>query len=173
GVTVCGVIVRSVLNLADAIVFQQPAIQERYKRTSVNPYAEQTGGEIAGASKDEINARLGEVFDHLRSRYSIGYVSTNQNNDGKFRRIKVGLSAEARRRLGGEIAVSARQGYYAVDQESEALLTEDKTSIEKPGDGGGGRADAHPSPPAGTLPQTTAPARGEKGSPSPQTQHSG
>src|SRR5262245_10037829 len=135
GATVCGVIVRSVLNVADAIIFQQPAIQERYKRTSVNPYVEQTGGEIAGASKDEINVRLGEVFDHLRSRYSLGYVSTNQNNDGKFRRIKVGLSMETRKRLGGEIAVSARQGYYAVDQESEALLAEDKTGPEKPGDG--------------------------------------
>lgn len=131
GATVCGVIVRSLLNVADAIVFQYPQIQERVKRTSVNTYVEQTGGEIAGAHRDEINARLGEMLDHLRSRYSIGYSSTNQNYNGRFRRIRLGLSAEARRRLGGEIAVSARRGYYAADPESEALLAEDKTPAQR------------------------------------------
>src|SRR5215831_1963765 len=124
GATICAVIVRSLLNVADDIIFQTPQIQDKWKRTSVNPYAEQTGGEIAGASKDEISVRLGEVLDHLRSRYSLGYVPTNQNHNGKFRRIKLALSPEAKRRLGGEITVNARQGYYAVDEESEALLAE-------------------------------------------------
>jgi Ca-activated chloride channel homolog len=124
GATVCGVIVRSLLNVADAVIFQSPVIQEKYKRTSVNPYVEETGGEIASSSKDEVNARLSEVFEHLRSRYSIGYISTNQNHNGKFRRIKVNLSADARKRLGGEIGVAARQGYYAVDRESEELLAQ-------------------------------------------------
>jgi VWFA-related protein len=130
GATVCGVIVRSLLNVADAILFQQPQVQERSKRTSVNPYIEQTGGELASASKDEINARLGEVIDHLRSRYSLGYLPTNQNHNGKFRKIRLALSAEARRRLGGEIVVSARQGYYAVDRDSEALLAEDSPAAD-------------------------------------------
>src|SRR5262245_56035359 len=103
GATICAVIVRSLLNVADDIIFQTPQIQDKWKRTSVNPYAEQTGGEIAGASKDEISVRLGEVLDHLRSRYSLGYVPTNQNHNGKFRRIKLALSPEAKRRLGGEI----------------------------------------------------------------------
>jgi VWFA-related protein len=131
GAMVCGVIVRSLLNVADAIIFQYPQIQEYAKRTSVNPYVEQTGGEIANASKDEINARLGEVLDHLRSRYSIGYSPTNQNFNGKFRRIRLALSPEARKRLGGEIAVSARQGYYAADLESEALLAGDQAPAPK------------------------------------------
>src|SRR5215510_12903357 len=64
GATVCGVIVRSLVNVADAVIFQIPAIQEKYKRTSVNPYVEETGGEIASSSKDEVNARLSEVFEH-------------------------------------------------------------------------------------------------------------
>jgi VWFA-related protein len=137
GATVCGVIVRSLLNVADDLVFQVPQIQEKWKRTSVNPYAEQTGGEIAGASKDEINVRLGEVLEHLRSRYSLGYVPTNQNHNGKFRRIKLALTPETKRRLGGEIAVSARQGYYAVDQDSEALLAE-----ARPAAGNNGKIEA-------------------------------
>src|SRR5215472_16036732 len=134
GATVCAVIVRSLLNLADDIIFQTPQIQDKWKRTSVNPYAEQTGGEIASANKDEINVRLGEVLDHLRNRYSLGYVPTNQNHNGKFRRIKLALSPEARRRLGGEITVNARQGYYSVDEESEALLKEARPVSASNGD---------------------------------------
>ncbi|MCI0487673.1 MAG: VWA domain-containing protein [Blastocatellia bacterium] len=131
GATVCGIVVRSLLNVADAIIFQHPEIQERSKRTSVNPYAEQTGGEIGGAGKDEINARLGEMLDHLRSRYGLGYFSTNQNYNGKFRRIELKLSADARKRLGKGIVISTRQGYYAIDSESEALLAEDDPPEEK------------------------------------------
>jgi VWFA-related protein len=141
GATVCGIIVRSLLNVADAILFQHPIIQERSKRTSINPYVEQTGGEMAGASKDEINARLGEMLDHLRRRYTLGYSSTNQNYDGKFRRITLRLSPEARKRLGGEIAISARQGYYAVDKESEKLLADD-TAPEQKNPGSKGQAAA-------------------------------
>jgi VWFA-related protein len=146
GATVCGVIVRSLLNVADDLIFQTPQIQEKWKRTTVNPYAEQTGGEIAGASKDEINVRLGEVLDHLRSRYSLGYVPVNQNHNGKFRRIKLVLTPEAKKRLGGEIVVSARQGYYSVDPESEVLLADEKSAAEKTGP-----SDVRP---ANSLPST-------------------
>ena len=164
GATVCGIIVRSLLNVADAIIFQYPQIQERTKRTSVNPYVEQTGGEIASASKDEINARLGEMLDHLRSRYSIGYSPTNQNYNGKFRRIRLGLSADTKRRLGGELAVSARQGYYAVDSESEALLAEEKAPAAKTPEQQTQPSNSSPpvpdgaeqAPSAGALPDKTA-----------------
>jgi VWFA-related protein len=154
GATVCAVIVRSLLNVADDIIFQTPQIQDKWKRTSVNPYAEQTGGEVASASKDEINVRLGEVLDHLRSRYSLGYVSTNQNHNGKFRRIKLALSPEARRRLGGEITVNARQGYYAVDEESEALLGEARPAAS----GNGNIETGAPASPPATKPAASASA---------------
>src|SRR5262249_33705667 len=82
GATVCGVIVRSFLNVVDGIMFQHPAMQEHFKRTSVNPYAELTGGEMTAASKETINTRLGEMIDRLRSRYSLGYAPTNQDFNG-------------------------------------------------------------------------------------------
>ena len=132
GATVCGIIVRSLLNVADAIIFQHPQIQAVRKRTSVNPYVEQTGGELASASKDEVNVRLGEMLDHLRTRYSLGYSPTNQNYDGKFRKIRLGLSAEARKRFGSDVAVNARQGYYAADRESEELLANDTPETKQP-----------------------------------------
>src|SRR5215510_1369743 len=40
GATVCGVIVRSFLNVLDGILFQHPALQEHFKRTTVNPHSE-------------------------------------------------------------------------------------------------------------------------------------
>src|SRR5499426_250055 len=63
GSTVCGVIVRSFLNVLDGILFQHPMMQEQFKRTSVNPHAELTGGEMTAANKETINARLGEMID--------------------------------------------------------------------------------------------------------------
>jgi VWFA-related protein len=159
GETVCGVIVRSLINVADAIIFQHPQIQEKSKRTSVNPYAEQTGGEIASSGKDEINARLGEMFDHLRSRYTIGYSSTNQNYNGKFRRIKLALSSDAKKRLGGQIAVTTRQGYYAVDRASEELLAHDPASSEKPSEN---RPKNHQAETADSTEAKTSPASYDK-----------
>ncbi|MCI0666174.1 MAG: VWA domain-containing protein, partial [Acidobacteria bacterium] len=130
GATVCGLIVKSLLNVAASVVFQHPTVQEHFKRTTINPYVEETGGEMTGASKDEINARLGEMIEHLRSRYSIGYTPTNQTFDGKYRKVNLTLTREAKRRLGSEIVISARKGYYAVDRESEELLAEVKADAE-------------------------------------------
>jgi VWFA-related protein len=121
--TFCGVIARSLLNVLDGILFQHPAMQEHFKRTSVNPYVELTGGEMAAANRETVNARLGEMIDRLRNTYSLGYTSTNQDYNGKFRKIKLTLTPEARKRL-GECVVNARQGYYAIDKLSEAWLAE-------------------------------------------------
>src|SRR5262245_23622475 len=131
GATVCGLIVRSLLNVAGDILFQNPVIQEHLRRTTVNPYADQTGGEMTGAGKDEVNARLGEMLEHLRNRYSLGYAPTNRIYDGKFRKIKLTLTPEARKRLGGEIGINTRQGYYAIDRESEELLAEAEAQTER------------------------------------------
>ncbi|MGH9938683.1 MAG: VWA domain-containing protein, partial [Blastocatellia bacterium] len=124
GATVCGVIVRSFLNVMDGIWFQHPVMQEHFKRTTVNPHAELTGGEMTAANKETINARLGEMIDRLRNRYTLGYAPSNQDFNGKFRRIRVSLTPEAKKRLGGEIVVNTKQGYYAIDKDTESLLAE-------------------------------------------------
>jgi len=124
GAAVCGVIVRSFLNVLDGILFQHPMMQEQFKRTSVNPYAELTGGEMTAADKESINARLGEMIDRLRNRYTLAYAPSNQDFNGKFRRIRLALTPEAKKRLGGDAAIRAKQGYYAIDKETQALLAE-------------------------------------------------
>jgi VWFA-related protein len=124
GATVCGVIVRSFLNVLDGILFQHPMMQEQFKRTSVNPQAELTGGEMTAANKETINDRLGEMIDRLRNRYTLAYAPSNLDFNGKFRRIRLSLTPEAKKRLGRDIVIRAKQGYYAVDKETLALLAE-------------------------------------------------
>jgi VWFA-related protein len=142
GATVCGLIVRSLLNVGEAILFQHPMMQEAFKRTRVNPYVVETGGEMSGAGKDEVNARLGEMFERLRSRYSIGYLPANQEFNGKYRRIKLTLTQEARRRLGNDLVVTTKQGYYAVDREAETLAAEAPAETEKKENGAAGAQPA-------------------------------
>jgi VWFA-related protein len=156
GAAVCGLIVRSAINVANAILSQHPAVQERIKRTTVNPYALETGGEMSGAGKDEVNARLGEMFDRLRSRYSLGYLPVNHEFNGKYRKIKLTLTPEARKRLGGDIAVTARQGYYALDREAEALAAEEAAELEKK------ETTTAEQKPAATLPEAATGDRPEK-----------
>jgi VWFA-related protein len=129
GATVCGVIVRSILNVFDTIVLQ-PITSEQIKRTTINPSVEESGGEMTGASKEDINTRIGEMIERLRSRHSLGYSPTNQVYDGRYRKITVTLSPEAKRRLGNDMVISARKGYYAVDREMEELLAQEAANAK-------------------------------------------
>lgn len=79
---------------------------------SVSTYAKKTGGEVMGIRKEEIETRLVELIERLRTRYAIGYISSNTKTDGKFRKIKLKLSPAVEKRE-GKLVVLTRQGYYA------------------------------------------------------------
>ena len=70
--------------------------------------AEPTGGRMFDAGKKRQS--LGEIYqtieDELRSQYAIGYVPSNQEHDGKFRKLAVKVNSAGLR-------VSVRRGYYA------------------------------------------------------------
>jgi Ca-activated chloride channel family protein len=69
--------------------------------------AEETGGEAVKARRADTSFR--EMMERLRTRYSIHYRAPGT---GSFRRIRVELSPEARRRHPRAV-VRARSGYYA------------------------------------------------------------
>ncbi|MDQ3817849.1 MAG: VWA domain-containing protein [Acidobacteriota bacterium] len=77
---------------------------------SLNPYSEETGGEMIGAGKSEVSLKLAEMISHLRTRYSLGYKPTNTNEDGTFRRLKLQLAASASQQ--GKLLVKTKKGYY-------------------------------------------------------------
>ena len=82
-----------------------------FKRIAKN-CADATGGITIKTGQEDIAARLTEMIERLRQRYTIGYSSNNTARDGRFRKIKLSVTPEVERRE-GRVAVITRKGYYA------------------------------------------------------------
>ena len=76
----------------------------------VNEFVEQTGGEIIGADKKEVDTKLGAVIDRLRARYALGFRPTNTADDDKFRPVEIKISSVKRRKE--KPVVLTKRGYY-------------------------------------------------------------
>jgi len=76
----------------------------------VNAFVERTGGEIVGADKKEVDAKLGFVIDRLRARYQLGFRPVNISDDGKFRLVEIKISETKKRKENP--MVLTRRGYY-------------------------------------------------------------
>jgi VWFA-related protein len=67
---------------------------------------EPTGGRAISVSDPKrLEKAFAEISDELRSQYSLGYTPTNENRDGKFRRISVKCKEGYK--------IQTRKGYYA------------------------------------------------------------
>lgn len=64
----------------------------------------------------EMHGIFEDISQQLRNQYSLGYVSTNQKRDGKFRKIEIQVKKTATNRKGKEEKLIAhhRRGYYAL-----------------------------------------------------------
>jgi VWFA-related protein len=87
-------------------------------RGNIKTYADKTGGIVLKSSKEDLTEKLSAMIDKLRTRYAIGYVSTNTKSDGKYRKIKLQLLSEAEKREGNP-AIITRKGYYGRKSKSE------------------------------------------------------
>jgi VWFA-related protein len=113
GSMVCGLVVEGAMTRTERLFdWNRPDRDIYRRRMTVDPFANQTGGEVVKSNKTEVNSRLALLIDHLRTRYSLGFSSRKEQADGSFRRIKLVLTAEAQKRL-GDVVVRTRQGYYA------------------------------------------------------------
>lgn len=77
--------------------------------------SDQTGG-IAVTNNNDLSAGLKMIDSDIRAHYTIAYVPTNQDFDGRFRQITVKVTNH-------DLSVRTRRGYYAV--KSEAAITDD------------------------------------------------
>jgi VWFA-related protein len=77
----------------------------------VNAYCDETGGEVLGADRNEVDTRLAEMFTRLRTRYTLGFRPPANSEEGKFRRVRVQLQP-AIVKANKELVVRARNGYY-------------------------------------------------------------
>ncbi len=83
---------------------------------SVPKITRETGGEIIEVeSLGSVKAAMAAVVAQLKTRYTIGYNSSNQASDGAFRRITVRLT-DRYGLLDRDYAVHSRTGYYAPTQ---------------------------------------------------------
>src|SRR5437764_813136 len=82
GTVVYGLIVRAAIGKVFNVMFLGQI-------KGVNEFVEQTGGEIVGADKTEVDEKLGAVIDRLRARYAIGFRPTDTTDDGKFRKVEI------------------------------------------------------------------------------------
>lgn len=114
GSMVCGLVVEGALTKTEKMFsWNRPGAGDVFRRKmSVDPFANQTGGEVIKSDKTQVNTRLAMLIDHLRTRYSIGFSPRREQIDGNFHRVQLALSTEARGRL-GDPAIRARQGYFA------------------------------------------------------------
>ena len=79
---------------------------------SLRRFADETGGDIFEAKPAELAQAFDDLVRHLRTRYSIGFVSTNTKKDGAYRALTLDVTPGARKRE-GKLLVRARRGYYA------------------------------------------------------------
>ncbi|HWP99733.1 MAG TPA: VWA domain-containing protein [Vicinamibacterales bacterium] len=99
---------------AIGLLEHQSAFARSDQRMRLQQMAAATGGlaffPLGPSQLEEMYAR---IVDEIRSRYTIGYVSTNRRADGGWRRVEVRVT---RRGLKG-LRVRTRPGYYALYRE--------------------------------------------------------
>ena len=117
GIVIYGVIVYRWEKIEKVMQYNPTRVLEKQLvRGSIKTYAHKTGGEVVGAKREEIEVKLAELIDHLRTRYSLGYVSSNTKQNGAFRKVKVKPSPEAEQRE-GKLTILTKQGYYAPERD--------------------------------------------------------
>jgi VWFA-related protein len=115
GAVVCGIIPKTAgQRIENGIMSTVTGIGGVLKaRTlSLNKLAEETGGEVLSDKPEMLNHVFNDLIDHLRTRYVIGFVSSNTKRDGTFRKIKLDV-AQPSPKSEDRLVVRTRRGYIA------------------------------------------------------------
>lgn len=96
---------------AEALYAAEGPARLKYPAGNAHTYADVTGGVSPGLRGKNVEDRLVEAIDGLRSRYTIGYRPTDTKPAGTFCRVRVALAPGAPVRT-QDWKVLVRQGYY-------------------------------------------------------------
>ena len=81
--------------------------------------AEMTGGRaFFPRVMGELDEMYAKVAGEMRAQYTLGYLSTNPANDGRWRRLDIVARPAARPRL----TIRSRKGYFAPGRSPESLV---------------------------------------------------
>ncbi|HEX8072765.1 MAG TPA: VWA domain-containing protein [Pyrinomonadaceae bacterium] len=111
GSVVCGVIPRSAgQKLEDGVTKVATGVGGLFLHTlSLGKLAEETGGEVLGDKPERLEHVFGTLVEHLRTRYSMGFVPANKKHDGTRRKLKLQLARKDAKKL----VVKTRRSYIA------------------------------------------------------------
>jgi len=85
------------------------------KTSNLKQLADETGGEVLSDKPENLDRTFNDLIDHLRTRYSIGFVSTNNKRDGTFRKLKIEV-AQPSKKSDERLVVRTRRGYIAAKE---------------------------------------------------------
>ena len=88
----------------------QPIVTRDRQRQILMQIAETTGGSaFFPSSTRELDRIYSQILGEVQAQYTLGYVSTNDNSDGRWRKVEIKIArADAK-----DFRVRARKGYYA------------------------------------------------------------
>jgi hypothetical protein len=89
------------------------------RTSSLKQLAEETGGEVLSDKPENLDRTFNDLIDHLRTRYTLGFVSTNRKRDGSFRRLKVEVAQPTQKR-DDRLVVKTKRGYVAAKEAQRA-----------------------------------------------------
>lgn len=81
----------------------------------IKELADETGGEVLEERPAQLDTTFATLIDHLRTRYSLAFVSTNRKRDGTLRKLKIDVTP-AVQKAQGKLVVKARRSYLAPKQ---------------------------------------------------------
>jgi VWFA-related protein len=115
GTVVSSLLERSAMSRTMAALYTKNPIfaarRKHYPPGDVYKYAEQTGGQVMESGKEEVAAKLADLIDQIRTRYSVGYRASADQPPGKFCEIKLSVSRDVEKRE-GQVVAKAKRGYY-------------------------------------------------------------
>jgi VWFA-related protein len=100
------------IEMADIVLGELLGKLEQPSVSTLRTLAENTDG-MAIVNTNDLGAAFRRIADDLSAYYLLGYASTNQEADGRFRRIEVKLHRP-------NVELTARRGYLAPSSEARA-----------------------------------------------------
>ena len=118
GSVVCGIIPKTVgQQMENGIMRAAAGIGGLFKAktTDLNKLADETGGEVLTDKPENLDRTFNDLIDHLRTRYTLGFVSTNTKRDGSFRKLKIEL-ANPPTKPDDKLVIKTKKGYVAAKE---------------------------------------------------------
>jgi Ca-activated chloride channel homolog len=115
GSVVCGIIPKTAgQQMENGVMIAAAGIGGLFKAksSSLKHIADETGGEVLTDKPENLDHTFNDLIDHLRTRYTLGFVSTNKRRDGSFRKLKVEL-AHPPAKTEDRLVIKTKRGYVA------------------------------------------------------------